>query len=102
MKVSKWVDFGQEVEVELSMEDVRAALSEAFHEVTREDRLGEPGPTNGEVMMAFNNLAGFLRAFTDEQIAQMKPAQREVIGKFLAEQAARYAAGAANLKRTVE
>lgn len=92
MKVSKWVDFGQEVEVELSMEDVRAALNEAFYEVTREDRLGEPGPTNGEVMMAFNNIGGFLRALTGQQIAQMKPTQREVIGKFLAEQATRYMA----------
>jgi len=92
MKVSKWVDMAQEVQIEIGMEDVRAALNEAFYEVTREDRLGEPGPNNSEIMLAFNNIGGFLRAFTDEQIAQLKPAARKVIGEFLAEQSKRFAA----------
>lgn len=89
MKVSKWVDMGQEVEIEIGIEDVRIAMCEAFHVVTR-DNLGEPGPANGEVMRAFNNLATFLRAFTDEQITQLKPEPREVIAQFLNEQSKRF------------
>ena len=91
MKVSKWVDMGQEVEIEIGIEDVRIAMCEAFHVVTR-DNLGEPGPANGEVMRkAFNNLAGrFLRApFTDEQITQLKPEPREVWAEFLNEESSR-------------
>jgi hypothetical protein len=89
VRVRKWVDIGQEVEIEIGIEDIRAGLNEAFYAVT-EDRLGEPGPNNAEVMMAFNNLGTFLRAVTAEQIGRMKPAQRQAILAFLAEQALRY------------
>jgi len=90
MKVSKWVDFGQEVEVEIGVDDVRAALAEGFHLAT-EDRLGEPGPLPMEVIRAFNDMAIFLRALSDSQIALLTPAQRAVIHAFLSEQSQRFA-----------
>lgn len=89
MKVSKWVDMGQEVTIEIGMEDVRAALSESFHEVTQ-DRLGEPGPKCGELKMALSSIATFLNALTDEHIALLNNHQRKVIEHFLSASAARF------------
>jgi len=89
MKVRKWVDMGQEVTIEIGVDDVRAALAEAFAVVT-EDRLGEPRPNRAEIAMTFNSIGTFLRAITDEQIGILNPQQRELICKFLTEQAARF------------
>ncbi len=89
MKVSKWVDFGQEVDVEITTEDIRVALSESFSAVT-DDRLGEPGPNRSEVICAFNRIGAFLTAVTDEQIGLLAPNQREIIGKFFATAARRF------------
>ncbi len=89
MKVSKWIDFGQEVEVEITTEDICAAIGEAFSAVT-EDRLGEPGASRGEVIRAFNVIGNFLTAVTDEHINQLLPAQRELVGKYLATAARRF------------
>jgi len=90
MKVSKWVDIGQEVEIEIGVDDVRAALAEGFHAAT-EDRLGEPGPLPSEVIYALNDMAIFLRALSDSQIAMLKPKQRELVREFLSEQSQRFA-----------
>lgn len=90
MKVSKWVDMGQEVEIEVGVDDIRGALAEAFARVTN-DRLGEDGPTAQEVMFAFNSIAQFLRAITNEQISHMNVHQLATIAGFLDTQAKRYA-----------
>ena len=90
MKVSKWIDMGQEVEVEIGMDDIRAALNEAFSRVTT-DPLGEEGPNVRTVMMAFNGLANFLNALTDAQIAMLTSVQQDVIRNFLARSAERFA-----------
>jgi hypothetical protein len=89
MRVSKWVDMGQEVKIEIGVDDVRAALTEGFHAVTA-GRLGEPGPLPQEVLIAFNDIAIFLRALSDQQIALLKPKQRELIHTFLFEQTERF------------
>ncbi len=89
MKISKWVDMGQEVEIEVGVDDVRAALAEAFDNVTQ-DRLGEEGPNRSEVALTLNNIAQFLKALTDDQIAMLSPQARELTAKFLAEQSKRF------------
>ncbi len=89
MKITKWVDFGCEVEVDVSSEDIRAALSEAFTEATR-DNPGEPPPWLGDVTRALNGMAVFLNALTAEQIAAMTPGQRKVVSEFLARAAERF------------
>lgn len=88
MKISKWVDMGAEVEVDISVEDIRGALSEYFHEVTR-DPLGERQNGN-DIKIALNQIGAFLRALPDEQIVLLNPPQRTMIHKFLSEQAARF------------
>lgn len=89
MKVSKWVDMGQEVDVEISVEDIRCALAEAFSAVT-EDRLGEPGPSRQDIARALNLIAQFLKALTDGQIDMLTFGQRFAIEKFLSEQTVRF------------
>lgn len=89
MKVTKWVDMGQEVEVEVGADDIRGALAEAFAVVT-EDRLGESGPNRNDVMLAMNSMAAFLNALTDGQIGLFNIAQRTFIESFLVKAAARF------------
>lgn len=89
MKVSKWVDFGQDVEVDISADDIRAALAEAFNVVT-EDRLGEGGPNRNDVLLAFNSMAAFLNALSDQQIGLLTSAQRLHVEKFLRKAAGRF------------
>ena len=89
MQIRKWVDMGQEVKVEIGMEDIRAALSECFETVTQ-DRLGEEGPNRAEVVMAINSIANFLNALTDSHIEKLTDVQRDVIHNFLSRSAERF------------
>lgn len=89
MKIRKWVDMGQEVNVEVGVDDIRAALQEAFAVVTT-DRLGEPGPNRAEILMAINNIGTFLKAITPAQISFLTFGQCDMIWKFLSDQAARF------------
>jgi hypothetical protein len=94
VRVTKWVDMGQDVEVEISVEDIRAALSEAFEGITK-DRLGEEGPSREDVARVLNSIAAFLNAITDKQIASLTPAQRAAVAPYLAKAAARFVEPAA-------
>lgn len=89
MKIRKWVDFGQEVDVEIGMEDIRSALGEAFSNVTA-DRLGEERPNRGNVARALNSIAGFLNALTDEHVALLSSAARSTVRTFLVKAADRF------------
>ena len=89
MKVTKWVDMGQEVEVDVGVDDIRSALAEAFAAVT-EDRLGENGPNKNDVLLALNSMAAFLNALTDGQIGLLTLGQRITVESFLTRVAARF------------
>lgn len=84
MKITKWVDMSQEVEVEIGIDDVRAALAESFAEVAK-DFSG-----TAAMLLAFNRIGTFLRAVTSEHINMLEAHQRQTIGNFLAEQAKRF------------
>lgn len=90
MRISKWVDMGQEVEIEIGMDDIRAALSECFERATR-DELYDEGPNRQHIVYAMNTLGTFLRALTDRHIDCLTHEQRRVIEAFLTEQSKRYA-----------
>ena len=90
MRVEKWVDFGQNVTVEIGMDDIRAALAECFEVVTR-DRLGESGPNRADILRALSSISSFLEALTDKQIGMLTDSQKAVIHDFLREQATRFA-----------
>lgn len=87
MRVTKWVDMGADVEIEIGADDVRRALDEAFSET--EQRL-EYAVNIHDVLRAFNSIGQFLNALTDEQIALLNDAQRKVIGAFLNKAASRF------------
>lgn len=92
MKVSKWVDMGQEVEIEVGVEDIRGALAECFARVTDDNYLGEREANRAEISMAFSTLAEFLRAVSERQIDMLTHEQRRIIKQFLVEQGERYSA----------
>lgn len=81
MKITKWIDMGQEVEIHISAEDIRIALSEAFSEATK-DKLGEDDNQH-DILLAINSMACFLNAVEQHQIDAMKFGQRLTIEKFL-------------------
>jgi hypothetical protein len=91
MKVSKWVDFGQEIEIEIGTDDVRAALAESFQRVTSPGFEEEPPPDHA-VRSMLSTIASFLKALTDEQIAaSLSEPARKTVHNFLVEQTARFA-----------
>jgi hypothetical protein len=89
VKINKWVDMGQEVEVEIGADDIRIALAEAFAVVTQ-DRLGEEGPNRFDIMRALNAIGAFLNAMTDEQIALLSDAVRHQVQTYLAKASERF------------
>ena len=89
MKIRKWVDMGQEVEIEIGSDDIRCALAEAFSRDT--DTLGEE-PDRGSILRTFNSIGAYFKALNDEQIAALNPQQRAVVLKFLKAQVARFEA----------
>lgn len=89
MKVTKWVDFGQDVEVDIDVDDIRGAINEAFSET--EQRL-EQAVNVHDILRAFSNIGSFLKAFSDENIARLNDSQRKIIGGFLQDAGARFLA----------
>ena len=87
MKVTKWVDMGADVTVDIGADEVRNALAEAFANANQEP---EDAINVHDILCAFNCIGSFLRAFTDEQIASLNEKQRGIIGTFLAEAAVRF------------
>ena len=84
MKISKWVEWEQEIEIEIGITDARVLLSESF--------ASDPRETMAGILHNVNISAQYFQAIGNAQIAAMTDKQREVIGKFLAEQSARFLA----------
>ncbi len=78
MKISKWVEFSKEVEVSISLEDVRECLIEAADN------------SLPELFRILNDLGVIFKGVPDEMIAKLNPQQRETILKFLHEQQRRF------------
>lgn len=87
MKVSKWVDMGAHVEVEIGADDIRAALSEAFERAM--DRSEEP-PVMHDIMVALNSIGAFLNGLEDSTINRFNARQRRLTSDFLAAAALRF------------
>jgi hypothetical protein len=78
MKIQTWIHPEPiEVDVEISVEDITRALEE-----------NPDTPT--AAMQMINRTAVVMKSITAEIIDGMSPAQREVVAKFLSEQAARF------------
>lgn len=86
MRVSKWVDLGAEVEIDIDVRDIRGALAEAFE--STEPKLDEV-PTIQDILRAFNLIGTFLNAFEDSQIDRLTLGQRSTIASYLTKAAKR-------------
>jgi len=81
MKIPTWIHPEPlEVDVEVSLEDIRNALNES-------------PKTEREAFVLLDRCSACMRAITPEMVAGMSDKHREAIGAFLAEQAARYGRG---------
>ena len=77
MKVTTWINFDQEVDVEVSADEIIAAL------------IG--GTSSGQdVLRGLNNAVSFLVEIPDKLIAEMKVEHRDVVALRLREQAGRF------------
>jgi hypothetical protein len=98
MKVKTWVDIQQQVEVDVTLDDIRAALAESFAAVTKrsdlelftKDTSSVKGPNRYDVMSALNCVGAFLNALTDEHIGMLRPAAKTTVANFLAKAARRF------------
>jgi len=92
MRISKWVDFGAEVDIEIDFHDVRAALGEAMARVTEErfEEGFEEVPTRFDVARALDSIGTFFNALTDEQIGLLTDAQQKLCADFLEWNAGRF------------
>src|ERR1035438_7793979 len=82
MKVTKWVEFSQEVEISLGVEDLHGLLAESL--------VSDRQETLREVLHGMNAVLSFLRAVGDDQIAAMLPVHRQLVATVLAEQIVRF------------
>lgn len=83
MTVSKYVRIDQQVEVDITSADVRAALAEDFS--CAKDSHHSP-----DVKLALNDIARFLDALSDEQITALAPEERRTVSTYLAKAADRF------------
>lgn len=79
MIVKTWVEFSQEVDVQVSIAEVIGAIGELAD--------GDQAPM---ILDCINSVHGFLRRIPDERIAALNEKQRQVIGAALHAQAARF------------
>lgn len=77
MKITQWVEWAGDVEIDVSMEDITNALSGATDKPFA-------------VSMGMNNAACFMRAIPDSIIAEMKEPHRKTIREFLLKQSERF------------
>jgi hypothetical protein len=77
MRVTAWVEFSREIEVEIGRQEVLEAFNES----------PDPGDT---WFTALNRFDLLLHALPDATIAAWTPAQRKAIGDFFTKHAARF------------
>jgi hypothetical protein len=79
MKIKKWIDYSQEVEIDLSSEDISLILGECE---------GADGVKN--TFYEINSIATFLKGIPDSIITEMSDGQKEAISAFFEEQGKRF------------
>ena len=79
MRITKWIDIQQEVEIDISWEDINNHLRSMMARQAPHRILG-----------ALNDIACFFRSIPSEIISDITDSQRRVIKGFLLEQAERF------------
>ena len=78
MKVTTWVEHSEEIEIDISTEDIQRAL------LGGED-------VYGDVCIGLNNFATFIKAVSGDVLAQFTEKQKKTIREFLIKQSKRFA-----------
>lgn len=78
MKIKKWIEYSDEVDVYVSAEDIACAFE------------GFEGDTAQVALWGINNLSSFLKGIPDKLIKDMSDDQRKLVKEFLTNQANRY------------
>ena len=79
MKISKWIDFSREVEIEIDSEDISVVFKDG----------------DGDYKLLahnINRMAVFLKAVPEETVAEMPESMKAVVAEFFREQAERFSA----------
>ena len=77
MKISKWVTYDAEVEVDISLEDIVTAIREDTDSLEN-------------VLRGLNNTLNFIKAIPDSLIADFNDGQRKVVREYLSKEALRF------------
>jgi basic membrane lipoprotein Med (substrate-binding protein (PBP1-ABC) superfamily) len=77
LKITKYVCFDQEVEIDITVEEITKAIYE------------DPDCMKN-VLYGLNNIGVFLRAIPDSAISKLNESQRKIIREFITEQVARF------------
>ena len=86
MTIKKWVEFSQEVDVEIGGDEVALAFQEAWGRIDDIDGV----PNRHAIIRALGRVGTFFKALSDAQIADLNVKQRETIRKFLETEAVRW------------
>ena len=86
MTIKKWVEFSQEVDVEIGGDEVALAFQEAWGRIDDIDGV----PNRQAIIRAIGRVGTFFKALSDAQIADLYVKQRETIRKFLETEAVRW------------
>jgi len=76
MRIEKWIDIAQEIEIDLSAEDIKFVFSQA--------------EGVAELLYNFSQIETFLKAIPQEKMDDIKPEHRSRFSKFLFEQRQRF------------
>ena len=87
VKVKKWVELSEEVEVQIDINDIRSALAEALQVIVDSDEWA----SRYDVKRALNSISEFFDALTDEQIDLLEEKPRQMVHAYLAKAADRFA-----------
>lgn len=82
MRITHWLEYSEEIEIELRADDISILFRESHAE--------KPEHAITIMLNNLNSVAGFLRGIPDEVINELSDGQRETISKFLKEEGDRF------------
>lgn len=81
MMITKWVDMGSDVEINIDANDIAEALSEAFEHVTRDNF--DDQPKTQDVTRALNSIGAFINGLKDEHMTLLSGHARLTVAQFM-------------------
>lgn len=99
MTIRQWVDFSQEIDVNIGADEIALAFQEAWGVVTHAE---DGKPKRDDIIRALGKVGLFFNALTDQQISDLNDKQRETVRRFLVKETARWGFGITTLSTKPE